>query len=344
MKKIVLFFALLLITASAMNQVKVANNGCLGVGTNNPTYKLDLKGNARFSLYGQGWEDIFIDGANQWGAPQLYCKTQNFMLGNQTYIVNAAYINWLYYYNTYKMSDEKLKENIKPLENTLSKLLKIDGKSYQYKRDSDVGGITGFEELARREQFGFIAQELEKIFPELVLPPNPTNNYYSVDYVGMIPVLVEAIKEQQTIIENQQNKIEILQNIVSNQEIDLIELQAIRSDILELQKKVSICCNNSNPLQLEEPQLPQEKAILFQNAPNPFSSNTEISCYLPETAQQAIIYIYNLQGSELKAYPVTRAGLNTIIVNGSELPAGMYLYTLVADNEIIDSKRMILTK
>jgi len=37
-------------------------------------------------------------------------------------------------------------------------------------------------------------------------------------------------------------------------------------------------------------------------------------------------------------------GLNTITVQASELPAGMYLYTLVVDNEIIDTKRMILTK
>jgi len=52
----------------------------------------------------------------------------------------------------------------------------------------------------------------------------------------------------------------------------------------------------------------------------------------------------DLQGIELKSYPLAQTGANTIVVNGSELPAGMYLYTLVADNEIIDTKRMILTK
>jgi hypothetical protein len=88
----------------------------------------------------------------------------------------------------------------------------------------------------------------------------------------------------------------------------------------------------------------QEKAILYQNTPNPFSSNTEISCYLPEITQQALIYIYNLQGVELKSYSITQVGLNTIIINGSELSAGMYLYTLVVDNGVIDTKRMILIK
>ena len=94
----------------------------------------------------------------------------------------------------------------------------------------------------------------------------------------------------------------------------------------------------------QSPPSNQEKAILYQNTPNPFSSNTEITCHLPETAQQAAIYIYNLQGAELKAYPLTQTGLNTITVYGSELPAGMYLYTLVVNSEIMDTKRMILTK
>jgi hypothetical protein len=87
----------------------------------------------------------------------------------------------------------------------------------------------------------------------------------------------------------------------------------------------------------------QDGTILFQNTPNPFSSNTEISCYIPEMLNNAFIYVYNLQGVQLKSFPVTQ-GLNKVIIYASELPAGMYLYTLVVDNVIIDTKRMILTK
>jgi len=64
---------------------------------------------------------------------------------------------------------------------------------------------------------------------------------------------------------------------------------------------------------------------------------------IPIIANHAFIYVYNLQGIELKSFPVTQ-GFNTITIHGSELPAGMYLYALVVDNEIIDTKRMILTK
>jgi len=51
-----------------------------------------------------------------------------------------------------------------------------------------------------------------------------------------------------------------------------------------------------------------------------------------------------MQGAELKSYPITTKGADSITIQGSELPAGMYLYTLVVNNEIIDTKRMILTK
>ena len=82
---------------------------------------------------------------------------------------------------------------------------------------------------------------------------------------------------------------------------------------------------------------------MYQNIPNPFSANTEISCNIPEVNNNAYIYVYNLQGIELKSFPV-KQGYNTVTVYASELPAGMYLYTLVVVNDIVDTKRMILTK
>jgi hypothetical protein len=118
--------------------------------------------------------------------------------------------------------------------------------------------------------------------------------------------------------------------------------------VFELQKILYSCCNEPEgapiPNPLEEP-LPQGRlAILYQNTPNPFTADTEIRCYLPTSATQATLFVYNLQGAQLLDFTITRTGLNTITVYGSELPAGMYLYTLVVNNEIIDTKRMILTK
>ena len=85
-------------------------------------------------------------------------------------------------------------------------------------------------------------------------------------------------------------------------------------------------------------------ARLFQNVPNPCSVNTEIQFEIPENTISAKLFIHDMQGAELKSYDITTKGAGSIIIQGSELPAGMYLYTLVVDNKIIDTKRMILIK
>jgi hypothetical protein len=87
----------------------------------------------------------------------------------------------------------------------------------------------------------------------------------------------------------------------------------------------------------------ETEAILYQNAPNPFQVNTEIRYFLPQAVQQAYICIFDMQGKMLKKLNVS-AGDNILTIQGSELQAGMYLYSLIADGKEMDTKRMILTK
>ena len=82
---------------------------------------------------------------------------------------------------------------------------------------------------------------------------------------------------------------------------------------------------------------------LYQNAPNPFSQNTTIGYSLTENVQKAMICIYDMNGTQLKCNPLELAARGSIILNGNEFKAGMYLYSLIVDGHLIDSKRMILT-
>ena len=82
-------------------------------------------------------------------------------------------------------SDMRLKSNIVSLGNTISKLLMIDGKSYTMKTNQAI------------EKIGLLAQEVQKAFPELVKEAGDEEGTLSVNYQGMIPVLINAIKEQQ---------------------------------------------------------------------------------------------------------------------------------------------------
>jgi len=87
-------------------------------------------------------------------------------------------------------SDINLKENIKPLEDSLNKVLQLNGVSFDWKE-------------TQQPSVGVIAQELEKVFPELVR----TGENKSVNYNGLIGVLIEAVKEQQKQIEELKKQI-----------------------------------------------------------------------------------------------------------------------------------------
>ena len=86
-------------------------------------------------------------------------------------------------------SDARLKANIISLGATLSKLLQIDGKTYTMKKDAN-----------HKKKIGLLAQDIEKVFPELV---TETNDIKSVNYQGLVPVLINAMKEQDEVIRNQ---------------------------------------------------------------------------------------------------------------------------------------------
>ena len=81
-------------------------------------------------------------------------------------------------------SDARLKSNIISLGSTLPKLLQIDGKSY---------------EIKGKQKIGVLAQEIQKVFPELVSEDD--NKMLAVNYQGLVPVLINALKEQQKEIE-----------------------------------------------------------------------------------------------------------------------------------------------
>lgn len=125
-------------------------------------------------------------------------------------------------------SDLRFKEKINPLGRTLENIMKLEGVTYfwKYKEFPE----RGFND---KKQIGFIAQEVEKIYPEVIYTDEA--GYKSIDYSRFTPILVEAIKEQQKMIEQQQSKIEQQQNKIEQQE-KLIHNQ--QKALSELEKNI----------------------------------------------------------------------------------------------------------
>ncbi|MCH2045994.1 MAG: tail fiber domain-containing protein [Saprospiraceae bacterium] len=116
-------------------------------------------------------------------------------------------------------SDRTLKTNILPLSSSLSNILELGGYSYHW---------INTEKRGEDKQIGVIAQEVEALYPELVHKDG--NDKLTVNYSGLIPVLIEATKEQQNIIEQQSKNIE-------QQNEKIMTLESEIREIKELLKK-----------------------------------------------------------------------------------------------------------
>ena len=95
-------------------------------------------------------------------------------------------------------SDARLKSNIVSLGSTLPKLLQIDGKSY---------------EMKGKQKIGVLAQEIKEVFPELVSKDD--NEMLAVNYQGLVPVLINALKEQDEIIKSQEQRLSQVENLLA---------------------------------------------------------------------------------------------------------------------------------
>ena len=129
----------------------------------------------------------------------------------------------------YRYSDKNLKENITPVASSLDKVVQLRPVSYNYKQVIDYeqqamldtllaeGLITQTEaqeqlsaltDVPVKTELGFIAQEVQLLFPEVV-NESPQGTLY-LDYVALIPLLVKALQEQQIQINSLEDQVKIL--------------------------------------------------------------------------------------------------------------------------------------
>ena len=136
-------------------------------------------------------------------------------LGTSSYKWTAVYAT----NSVIQTSDKRLKTNIKPLEKALDKVLTLNGVTYEWR-------VKEFPDknFDSNRHVGVLAQEVEAVLPEAV--ETGEDGYKSVKYSEITPLLIEAMKEQQQIIDAQDKKIEAQQR-----EID--ELKAQMQQILE---------------------------------------------------------------------------------------------------------------
>ena len=221
-------------SAAFTERMRIKGDGNVGIGTTTPDYKLDVNGRVRIESGGtlatspgiwlnevdnsglasfigladanhlgifnepNGSWDFFMNitngnvGVGAFPAQKLHVAGNGLFTGTVT--ANCGVL---------ACSDIRYKKNINPLSNSLSNVLSLNGIYYNW--DNEKFADKAFND---KRQIGFSAQELETLYPEMVHTDD--DGYKAVDYSRLTPVLVEAMKEQQQMIKDQQETIDFL--------------------------------------------------------------------------------------------------------------------------------------
>lgn len=210
-------------------------------------------------------------------------------------------------------SDLKLKEDVRPIGNALDIVDQLSGVTYKYKQER----IENYG-MAKGVQYGFIAQDVEKIIPSAVQqaqhPHEGTDDFVVMRYEAIIPVLNEAIKEQQDIIAKLEARLQTLE-----EKLGVEAAPSIRQNTLT----------------------PFDKVELDQNYPNPADGSTIIEYKVPSEIGPASIIVYDVTGSEIRRFQV-ETGAGQVIINDGELAAGTYIYTIEVDGQNLGRRKMVI--
>ena len=221
-------------------------------------------------------------------------------------------------------SDYRLKENVRSLSSSdgcLSKLMSMNvvefnNKQREYEvsesdleeddaelmeqdtaiavmglREESINKARWYEDdspIIKNRHYGLIAQELQKIYPDLVVESQ--DGYLAINYLEIIPLLIRSVQELNAKVEQYENGNAPVQKAQSRT-TDATGIDAIVT-------------------------------TLYQNTPNPFTESTLIRCDVAEDVVKADLYIYNMNGEQITEYAVTERGETSITIDGGSITRG----------------------
>ena len=261
----------------------------------------------------------------------------------------AGYFNGdVFSTGNYSGSDARLKKNIKDFGNAMQIIGTLQPKNYDFKKEGDYALL----HLPGGNHYGLIAQDIEKVLPNLVKEAKvyvkgykkgdlSKDNGYSkgrmvdfkaINYTELIPIMIKGMQEQEEKIKAQEETNQRHETLLKQQN-DKIDA------LIDLVEKLSPGAKNA----LAISNIKISSATLEQNVPNPPVGNaTRIGYNIPEVSAKAELVIADMNGKTVKQLLLTNKGKGLLNIDTAGLSAGTYSYTLLVDGKVIETRKMIV--
>ena len=208
-RNILLGLSLLMISQWGYSQLKVTPDGRVGIGTNNPAARLHVNGEGLIESHTEPWESALM--TRVYNRNTNAYNLWNGYYGKEVFFVNGEGWSWSQQ-GAYVGTDNSLIKNRSNIQSPLESVMKLNGIRFTYPDGKGNNSSNNY-------RLGLVAQELEQVVPEAIkIMPD---SLLSVSYSDLVPLLVEAMKEQQS-------QISELQMALLEQEDEITKIKSRR--------------------------------------------------------------------------------------------------------------------
>jgi hypothetical protein len=338
---------------AALNNLSAGNsNSAIGyfAGANLPTGNY----NTYLGSYADGPSGVNVSNATAIGYNAAVTASNSVRVGNTSVTSIGGQVNWTAF------SDGRFKKNIKENVPGLDFINKLRAVTYNLDPDgidkilrpTTAGVENGSDVLGKRREAtaeelkakqdkstikytGFIAQEVQETAKKLnydfsgVDVPKNSKDFYGLRYGDFVVPLVKAVQELSSENSLLKDDLATLKNSNENLANQVAELSEMVAKVLNAKASTSASLTNIS---------------LDQNNPNPFATTTRVSYSVPGRYKKALLLITDPAGKTIKEISLPVATNASVNIDASFISAGSYTYTIVADGQKIQSKKMIVAK
>jgi hypothetical protein len=331
--KITLTILILAFSFSAYAQIKVLPAGDLAIGQNyitNNDYKVEINGEQKAALalttrHETPWAWAAVSDAISLSTKHWIVSLNGYYTSHNFWVYSWGEANAVSYRT---WSDASFKQNIRPIENAQSTISLLQPHLYDY--IPGFNGSLSYDSAVYTDQPGFIAQELQLVLPHLVNPID-SNGKLGINYQGLIPVVIQCLKDQNARIE-------------------------------ELEYNLSMCC--ANPINSEyrgqkndfedengilQKQLESDKPILENSPleikiiPNPTKGKFDVIIEnLQSPNDENNILVTTLAGEKVDVVQIDRKSSSKASIDMSGNRDGIYYVHIISNSQVISSKKVVV--